>query len=938
MAGNAKFQIDIYGNTIQFENSLKGIDNAMSSLKGEAAQLRKELRFDPTNVTAMTKLQANYKQQLEQTRNKATALKKELVNVDSSTPDGAKKFVQLSKAIQDSELKASYLEKDIKQLDSSIASGNFKVDLKTEDAEGKMNKMKSSFNAFKEVAIGALREVGSTIVNKLGSSIGSAVERFDTLERFPRLMQQMGYSSDDVTKSVNTLKTGVDGLPTSLQDLTKSAQTFSILEKSASKGADTAVALNDAFLASSASSEDASRGVEQYSQMLASGTVDLQSWRTLQETMPYALTKVANAFGLTGKSAERDLYQKLKDGEITMDELNAKFVELDKGTGGFAETARTASGGIGTSFKNLNNSITNGLANTIKETDTIIKDATGKGIAEHLDGLKENIKSVFASVNEALQEALPSIISAISDVVSALQDFGKWLSGDSLGAEVLRGVLVALLAGFVAFKTITTVIAIFNGLKSAITTARIAMMLFNSALLTNPITAIIVAISALVAGLVYFFTQTKTGKALWQSFMTWFQGAWEGIKTFFAGLGTWFGQLWKGIVDVAITTWDGIKSFFSGLGTFFKQLWAGIGTLITTIWDGIKAYFSTLITFYSTIFNAIVTVVSTVFTAIGNFALTAFNAIVSFFTPLGQVIGTIFDLVIAVFQLGWELILALGRGAWQGIQAIWNGLVGFFTPIWNTVSNVVSTVFSAIGNFAKSAWSVIVSVFSVVAGWFSGIWNAVSNIVNVVFTAIGNFARTAWSIIQSVISVVGGWFGNIFNSVRNAVANVFNAFGGIASGAWGAIRGVFSGVAGWFGGIFNGIKGTISGVFNAFGSIAQSGYNAITGVFNGIGSFFSGIFDGIKNTVDNVLGGVSNTIKGITDTINGITGKVKGLFKGSTVTVAKEFADLKARGLVQNSASSSTSNYKNTFNIQAGNQDTTALARAIKREFDLGRA
>lgn len=880
MAGNAKFEIEIYGNTIQFENSLKGIDNAMSNLKGEANQLRKELKFDPTNVTAMTKLQANYKQQLEQTKNKATALRKELASVDSSTPDGQKKFVQLSKALQDSELKASYLEKDIKQLDSSISSGKFNVDLKTEDAENKIGKMKSSFNAFKEIAIGALREVGSAVVNKLGASINSAVERFDALERFPKVMKQMGYDTNDVTKSLSTLKGGVDGLPTSLQDLTKSAQTFSILEKSASKGADTAVALNDAFLASSASSEDASRGVEQYSQMLASATVDLQSWRTLQETMPYALTKVANAFGLTGKSAERDLYQKLKDGEITMDELNAKFVELDKGTGGFAETARTASGGIGTSFKNLNNSITNGLANTIKETDTIIKDATGKGIAEHLDGLKENIKSVFASVNEALQEVLPSIIQGVSDVVTALQDFGKWLEGDSLGAEILRGVLVALLAGFVAFKTITTVIAIFNGLKSAIETARVAMMLFNSAIASNPIMAIIVVISALVAGLVYFFTQTKTGKAMWKSFMDWFKGVWEGLKDWFSGFSEWFGQLWTGIID------------------FFKGIWNGAMGIITVVWDAIKAYFTTLIDFYSGIFSAIGAVIGGAWDIIKGLAQGAFNGIVAIFTPIGKILGALFDLVVAVFRLGWELIKALARGAWQGIQAIWSGLVGFFSPIWN----------------------------------------AVSNVVNIVFTAIGNFARSAWNVIQSVFAVVGGWFGNIFNAVRNAVANVFNAFGGIASGAWGAIRGVFSGVAGWFGGIFNGIKGTISGVFNAFGGIAQTGYNAITGIFNGIGSFFSGIFDGVKRTVDNVLGGVGDTIKGITDTINGITGKVKGMFKGSSVTVGREFADLHARGLVQNSASQTTSNYQNTFNIQAGNQDTTALARAIKREFDLGRA
>ncbi|MDP1165639.1 tape measure protein, partial [Klebsiella pneumoniae] len=83
----------------------------------------------------------------------------------------------------------------------------------------------------------------------------------------------------------------------------------------------------------------------QYSQMLSIGKVDLMSWRTLQETMPYALTQVAKSFGLTGKRAERDLYAKLQSGDINMEQLNKRFVDLDGGANGFAKTARTATGG-----------------------------------------------------------------------------------------------------------------------------------------------------------------------------------------------------------------------------------------------------------------------------------------------------------------------------------------------------------------------------------------------------------------------------------------------------------------------------------------------------------------------------------------------------------------------------------------------------------------
>ena len=277
------------------------------------------------------------------------------------------------------------------------------------------------------VGVGAVAAVTAAI-GVLKGSIGSAVGRFDTLNAYPKVMKQMGFSTMDTNKSVGILKKGVDGLPTSLQEITKSSQSFAILTKSATTGAKTATALNDAFLASGASAGDASRGVQQYSQMLASGKVDLMSWRTLQETMPYALTKVANSFGLTGKSAERDLYAKLQSGEITVDQLNQKFMELDGGVNGFANTARTATGGIGTSFTNMKNAVTNGLANTITAIDNGLKNAGVKnGIAGLFNQAKDVIVTSFAAINSVITQAIPPIISTLKTVFDFVKNNKGWL-------------------------------------------------------------------------------------------------------------------------------------------------------------------------------------------------------------------------------------------------------------------------------------------------------------------------------------------------------------------------------------------------------------------------------------------------------------------------------------------------------------------------------
>ena len=144
------------------------------------------------------------------------------------------------------------------------------------------------------------------------------------------------------------------------------------------RSTDATIALNNAMLASGASTDEASRGMDQYLQMLSTGTVDLESWKTLQETMPIALQKVAEAFGYTGESAQRDLYDALKDGSIVFSDFEDKLVELGTGTGILAELAKENSLGIMTSFKNLGSAVTKGMADIIAKADELSQALLGK--------------------------------------------------------------------------------------------------------------------------------------------------------------------------------------------------------------------------------------------------------------------------------------------------------------------------------------------------------------------------------------------------------------------------------------------------------------------------------------------------------------------------------------------------------------------------------
>ena len=328
-------------------------------------------------------------------------------------------------------------------------------------------------DSLKKFALGgAAFKLASKAVDILTDSLGGAIQRFDTLESYPRVMQAMGHSTEDVTRSTKKLAAGIEGLPTTLNEVVGTAQRLTSITGDINKSTDLTLALNNAFLASGSSSADASRGLQQFSQMLSAGKVDMQSWKTLQETMPYALQKTAESFGFAGQSAQNDFYSALKQGELTFDQFASKLIELNGGVGGFAELAKSNSKGIQTSFGNLKNAIVKGVANTIKALDDLTKAATGKTIAENFDALKVIINAAFGVIVNVIKASTPvfqtlfSVLGAGTSVISSL-------------TPIIISLVSALVAMRAANEAITATKNLINAWQTFKTTATGAIQIIN---------------------------------------------------------------------------------------------------------------------------------------------------------------------------------------------------------------------------------------------------------------------------------------------------------------------------------------------------------------------------------------------------------------------------------------------------------------------------
>lgn len=330
-------------------------------------------------------------------------------------------------------------------------------------------------DAIKNFSVGAVAfKAVSSAMNLVSQSMDKAIDRFDTLQRFPKVMKSLGHSSKDVASSTKLLAEGIEGLPTSLDTVVATTQKLTSMTGNLKQSTKLTIALNNAFLASGASTEEASRGLTQYTQMLSSGKVDLQSWKTLQETMSYALQKTAESFGYAGASAQNDLYKALQDGKITFSDFSKRLVELNKGVNGFAEMAKKNSEGIKTSFNNIILAVAKGIANIITEFDNLSKAVTGKSIAKHLDSIKDAINNTFniiigvirgatpvvkslVSVLGFLKPVLDPLISVFAGVVGAVLLF----KGAMLGLSIIKGIgsLIGTLITSLVSLTSTSLIA-----------------------------------------------------------------------------------------------------------------------------------------------------------------------------------------------------------------------------------------------------------------------------------------------------------------------------------------------------------------------------------------------------------------------------------------------------------------------------------------------
>ena len=771
--------------------------------------------------------------------------------------------------------------------------------------------------------VGAVAGITSNVFSKVASvvtsSLGSAVDRADQMNNFPKVMKNLGYSATDAAASIKKISDALDGLPTTSSAMTGMVQQLAPLTSNLDEATDIALAFNNAMLAGGASTMEQENALTQYTQMLSAGKVDMQAWRSIQAAMPGQLNQVAEAMLGAGHNAN-DLYEAMKSGKFSFDDFNKAVMDLNQNGFGkyasFAQQAKDATQGIGTAMENVKNRVAKavqkiidavgveniagaingfssqfgkigdaaagmvtgvkgwfgkaaqaaqplvsiwqsdfgqlgvylkGLASNAQAFGGSLLDVVtnGGGLQNFLTGLNNIISplvnwwialtrnvSIFigtlsdsggvqaflaslselwkgltqlgqgladavtgflavgqnggaaASIGQLVGDAFNAAAPFVEKLASTLQSLGDWASEHG---DAIRTVIAGIAGGFAAFKTASLISAAVTALKSFDVAAKIAaagQWVLNAAMNANPIVLVVTAIGALVAALVWFFTQTETGRKAWASFTSFLSSAWQSVVSFVTSLG-------QNIANFFTQT---IPNAIQSVIQWFQQLPSAIGTALSNLITSIGTW---AVSFGQSALQAGQQFVSN----IANF-LTNLPATIAYWLAYG-----ITFVVLWAAQLGSQAISA-GQQFLANLGTFFVQLPG---NIWNWLTSTVASVASWAAQLGSQAISAGQQFLANLGSYISQVPGRIGAGLSGAISAVGSFAS---SMASGALRAGQQFLSNLVNTLASIPGRMVSIGSQI-------VHGIISGITGSIGkvgsAILGGVKDAISGVKNFLG-------------------------------------------------------------------------------------------------------------------------
>jgi len=425
------------------------------------------------------------------------------------------------------------------------------------------------------VAIAAAGVVG------LGAAVFGLVKQFSKLEDAEAAFTPLLGGAEKAKKLVEELNKTAATTPFQFQNLAGAAsQLLPVMNGNIEKTVKTLRMLGDTAGGNAQKLETITRG---FTKAMLKGKVDMESLNMIAEAGVPIFGDLAKVMG-TKVGAK--FFKDISAGKVSTDQLTQAFENMTKKGGiffgGMEIASKTTTGVISTMTDNISlaaASLGKLLAPTVKKYAGDVTKLAQK-IKSWVQQNEELIKSgidIFLKTVVSIVKTVIAVIKAIIPVLKTMAEIGKkafdFIVFISPFLKPFIGTLLVFKGVLIAIAIATKVWAIAQGILNAVMTA-------------NPIGLIIIAIAALVAGIVLLVQNWDLVVSVFKKGVEKIAGFFSGLldNPFFAVIGTIF-MPFITIPALIIKHWEPVKAFFSGILDTISKI-PGVDAALNLLSDG----------------------------------------------------------------------------------------------------------------------------------------------------------------------------------------------------------------------------------------------------------------------------------------------------------------------------------------------------------------
>lgn len=749
--------------------------------------------------------------------------------------------------------------------------------------------------------VGAVAGIASTVFSKVASvvtgSLNSAISRADQMNNFPKVMKNLGYSSEDAAASIKKISSALDGLPTTSSAMTGMVQQLAPLTSNLDQATNIALAFNNAMLAGGASTMEQENALTQYTQMLSAGKVDMQAWRSIQAAMPGQLNQVAEAMLGAGKNSN-DLYEAMKNGSISFDDFNKKVMELSQNGFGkyasFAQQAKDATQGIGTAMENVQNRVAKAVQKVVEAVGVEnIAGAingfssqfgkVGDAAASMVTGVKNWLGQLWQALKDngalfTFKSAWDTIRDAIMGVVNMVIDWAHMIPPDGLANGIklvadtlnwfvrhgkeLAPIIIGIGTAFAAVKgyqALNSGLQALTGTMNTVTTA--AKGVSNGIMLMMDLGGPVAMLKQMAGGL----SLVKTAQTAWSTatkMATAVQGAFNAV----------IAANPIGAIAVAVAAVVAALAWFFTQTEAGRKAWAAFTSFISSAWQKAVDFVTNLGQNIANFFTQTLP--------------NAFQSVIQWFQQLPSAIGTALSNLITSIGT-WAV--SFGQSALQAGQQFVSNIVNFLTNLPATIAYWLAYGITFVVLWAAQLGSQAISAgqqFLANLGTFfvqlpGNIWNWLTSTVASVASWAAQMGANALSAGSWFLSNVGTFISqlpaNVGSWLSGAVSAAASFVGRMASNAVNAGSRFLSSIGSYISQVPGRIGAGLSGAIRAVGSFASS---MASGALRAGQQFLSNLVDTLASIPGRMVSIGSQIVHGIISGITGSIGKVGSAILG----------------------------------------------------------